>query len=201
MTSKHDAEPPRLRLKYWFKRALSLLNREPQNINELVSIMKDMEEDDVIKPDILRMMERIAKLTDTKVADVMVARSEMVTISNEASFDLVISIVNDSGHSRFPVINKKKNEILGILLAKDLIRYVPDEKRKQFVLSEVLRPVSCIGENKPLDTLLRDFKRTRNHLAIVLDQYSAIAGLVTLEDVLEQIVGDIHDEYDDESDD
>lgn len=196
MTNNHDEHPPKIRLRYWFKRAISMLNREPQTINELVAIMKDMEADHLLKPDILIMMERIATLTDTIVADVMVARHEMVTLNDDATFDTVLSIINESGHSRFPVINKKKNEVRGILLAKDLLRYVQDDKRKSFVLSKVVRPVSFMGENKPLDALLRDFRQKRNHLAIVLDQYGAIAGLVTLEDVLEQIVGNIHDEHD-----
>jgi magnesium and cobalt transporter len=198
MASNNDEQPPKLRLKYWFKRALSLLNREPQNINELITIMKEMEGEHILKPDILIMMERIATLTDTKVSDVMVPRHDMITINDDANFDTALSIIIESSHSRYPVLNKKKNEVLGILLAKDLLRYVPLEKRKSFVLSKVVRPVSLMGENKPLDALLRDFRHTRNHLAIVLNQYGAVAGLVTLEDVLEQIVGNIHDEHDDE---
>ena len=194
--TNNDDDSAKSRLKYWFRRALSLLNRDPQNIKELISILKDMRTDHLVKPDILIMMERIATLAEMKVADVMVPYHEMTTINDDVHFDAVLATIIESGHSRFPVINKRKNEIRGILLAKDLLRYVQDDKRKSFVLSKVVRPVSLMGENKPLDTLLRDFRHTRNHLAIVLDQYGAIAGLVTLEDVLEQIVGNIHDEHD-----
>lgn len=198
MTHNDDEEAPKLKVKFWFKKAMSLLNREPQNIKELITIMKDMEEDEIIKPDILAMMERIAHLTETKVSDVMIQHQDMVTINDDANFDAIIAIINESGHSRFPVINKKKHEIPGILIAKDMLRYLPEDKRKLFKIASVLRPVSFIGENKPLDALLRDFRHTRNHLAIVLDQYEEIVGLVTLEDVLEQIVGNINDEHDDE---
>lgn len=182
--------------KYWFKRALSLLNREPQNIKELVHLLKDMETHHVISTETVNMMEKIALLSETKVANVMVPEHRMVTISDDANFDTALAIIIESGHSRFPVINRKRNEVRGILLAKDLSRFVALDKRKHFSLSAVLRKASFIGENKPLDVLLRDFRKTRNHLAVVLDQYGKIAGLVTLEDVLEQIVGNISDEYD-----
>jgi len=191
MTSDDNSQT---RLKYWFKRAISLINREPQNLKELLTLIKDMEAHHVIQPDILLMMEKIALLSETKVADVMVPGHKMVTINDDATFDAAIAIIIESGHSRFPVINRKSNEVRGILLAKDLLRYI--DKSKQFSLTSIIRKTSFIGENKPLDVLLRDFRKTRNHLAVVVDQYSAIAGLVTLEDVLEQIVGNISDEYD-----
>ena len=191
-----NGDSAKQQLKYWFKRAVSLLNREPQNIKELVGLLKDMETHQVISTDTVRMMEKIALLSETKVANVMIPEHRMVTISDDANFDTVLAIIIESGHSRFPVINRKKNEVRGILLAKDLSRFVPLEKRKHFSLSAVLRKASFIGENKPLDVLLHDFRKTRHHLAVVLDQYGKIAGLVTLEDVLEQIVGNISDEYD-----
>lgn len=194
----NDSMTPPLGLKYWFKRAVSLLNREPQTTSELLTLLKDMEAHHVIKSETLIMMERIALLSETKVADVMVPRDDMVTINDDAHFESVLAIINESGHSRFPVLHKKGKEIRGILLAKDLLRYVPEDKHKSFSVPLILRKASFIGENKPLDVLLRDFRKTRNHLAVVVDQYSAIAGLVTLEDVLEQIVGNIHDEHDSE---
>lgn len=194
--SNYDEGPPKLRLKYWFKRALSLLNREPQNINELIDVMKDMQGHDIIKADILNMMQRIAILSETKVADVMLERSKMITITADANFETVLSIVTEAEHSRYPVFNKGQTEVIGILLAKDLLDYFAPAKRPTFSLQSILRSPAFIGENKPLDILLRDFRKGKNHLAIVLDQYEEVAGLVTLEDVLEQIVGNISDEHD-----
>lgn len=120
----------------------------------------------------------------------------MVTIPIDASYDAVVSVVNDTRHSHFPVLSKDQREVAGVLLAKDLLRFVSPETRKNLSLAAIIRPPAFIAENKPLDVLLRDFKATRNHLAIVIDQYDAIIGLVTLEDVLKEIVGEIEDEYD-----
>ncbi len=142
------------------------------------------------------MLSGVLEVSETQVRDVMVPRSQMVVIDDEQSFDEILSVIVESGHSRFPVIGEDRDEVLGVLLAKDLLRYFGSEMAKDVAIAKVLRPVSMIPESKRLNALLKEFRDSHNHMAIVVDEYGGVAGLLTIEDVLEEIVGEIDDEHD-----
>ena len=146
--------------------------------------------------DALIMIEGVFQVSEMRVRDIMVPRSHMVIIQKDQSIEKMLSIVSTSGHSRFPVIDESLDEIVGILLAKDLAHYTDEASRKSFELKDILRPAVFVPESKRLNVLLKDFRTSRNHMAVVIDEYSGVAGLVTIEDVLEQIVGEIDDEHD-----
>ncbi len=142
------------------------------------------------------MLSGVLEVSETQVRDVMVPRSQMIVIDDEESFDEILSVIVESGHSRFPVIGEDRDEILGVLLAKDLLRYFGSEMAKDVAIAKLLRPVSMIPESKRLNALLKEFRDSHNHMAIVVDEYGGVAGLLTIEDVLEEIVGEIDDEHD-----
>ncbi len=142
------------------------------------------------------MLYGVLEVSETQVRDVMVPRSQMVVIDDEQSFDEVLSVIVESGHSRFPVIGEDRDEVLGVLLAKDLLRYFGSDMAKDVAIAKLLRPVSMIPESKRLNALLKEFRDSHNHMAIVVDEYGGVAGLLTIEDVLEEIVGEIDDEHD-----
>ncbi len=144
------------------------------------------------------MLSGVLEVSATQVREVMVPRSQMVVIDIEQEFDEILSVILASGHSRFPVIGEDRDEVLGVLLAKDLLRYFGSDKADDVPLRKILRPVSVIPESKRLNTLLKEFRDSHNHMAIVVDEYGGVAGLLTIEDVLEEIVGDIDDEHDHE---
>ncbi len=142
------------------------------------------------------MLSGVLEVSETQVRDVMVPRSHMVVIDIEEDFDEILSTIIQSGHSRFPVIGEDRDEVLGVLLAKDLLRYFGSEDADEVPLRKLLRPVSVIPESKRLNALLKEFRDSHNHMAIVVDEYGGVAGLLTIEDVLEEIVGEIDDEHD-----
>ena len=144
------------------------------------------------------MLSGVLEVSETQVRDVMVPRSHMVVIDIDQDFDEVLSVIIQSGHSRFPVIGEDRDEVLGILLAKDLLRYFGSEDSDDVPLRKLLRPASVIPESKRLNALLKEFRASHNHMAIVVDEYGGVAGLLTIEDVLEEIVGEIDDEHDPE---
>jgi magnesium and cobalt transporter len=144
------------------------------------------------------MLSGVLEVSETQVRDVMVPRSHMVVIDIEQDFEDVLSVILESGHSRFPVIGEDRDEILGVLLAKDLLRYFGSEEANDVPLRKLLRPASVIPESKRLNALLKEFRDSHNHMAIVVDEYGGVAGLLTIEDVLEEIVGEIDDEHDHE---
>jgi magnesium and cobalt transporter len=144
------------------------------------------------------MLTGVLEVSETQVRDVMVPRSQMVVINVEDDFQQTLATIVESGHSRFPVIGEDRDEVLGILLAKDLLRYFGTDAAKEIVIQKVLRPAAVIPESKRLNALLNEFRASHNHMAIVVDEYGGIAGLLTIEDVLEEIVGEIEDEHDDE---
>ena len=146
------------------------------------------------------MLSGVLEVSETQVRDVMVPRSQMVVIDIEEDFDVILKRIIDSGHSRFPVIGEDRDEVLGILLAKDLLRYFGSDEANDLPLKKLLRPASVIPESKRLNALLNEFRASHNHMAIVVDEYGGVAGLLTIEDVLEEIVGDIDDEHDQEED-
>lgn len=144
------------------------------------------------------MLVGVLEVSEIQVRDVMIPRSQMVVIDIEQEFDEILTVIVDSGHSRFPVIGEDRDEVLGVLLAKDLLRYFGKEEAKDLPISKLLRPVSVIPESKRLNALLKEFRASHNHMAIVVDEYGGVAGLLTIEDVLEEIVGEIDDEHDHE---
>ncbi|TKR30982.1 CBS domain-containing protein [Luteimonas gilva] len=183
----------------WLERIGSALSGEPTSREDLVELLRDAQGDGLIAADTLRMMEGAIAVSELSVGDVMISRSQMVSLSADARFLDLMKQVVESGHSRFPVHGEDRDEILGILLAKDLLRGVVADNGPGSV-RELLRPAVLIPESKKLNVLLREFRLSRNHMAIVVDEYGGVAGLVTIEDVLEQIVGEIDDEHDDAED-
>lgn len=192
MTDKSDEKIATKRS--WLERLSTMLAREPQNREQLMEILRDAESRDVLGAEMLGMIERILSVSEMQVRDVMVPKANMILVDKESTLPELLSTVSDSGHSRFPVIDSVDGSIIGILLAKDILKYFNDHT--QFDIKKILRPAVFTSQSKRLDILLREFRENRNHLDIVLDEYGHVAGLVTIEDVLEQIVGDIEDEYD-----
>ena len=193
-STERSADKPR---RSWLDRISSALSGEPTTREDLVELLRDVQADGLIAADTLRMMEGAIAVSDMTVADVMVPRAQMVALPADARFLDLMKDVVESGHSRFPVHGEDKDEILGILLAKDLLRGVVADNGPG-TIRELLRPAVLIPESKKLNVLLREFRQSRNHMAIVIDEYGGVAGLVTIEDVLEEIVGEIDDEHDDE---
>lgn len=193
-SSTHSPEPHEKR-RSWLDRISSALSGEPSSREDLVELLRDAQADGLIAADTLRMMEGAIAVSDLTVGDVMIPRSQMVVLPASAKFLDLMKLVVESGHSRFPVHGEDKDEILGILLAKDLLRGVVADNGPG-TIHELLRPAVLIPESKRLDVLLREFRQSRNHMAIVIDEHGGVAGLLTIEDVLEQIVGDIDDEHD-----
>lgn len=177
-----------------------MLLREPEDRDQLVTLLHGAMEKELLDADALSMIEGVIQVSEMQVRDVMIPRSQMDMIDVEDTPVVFIPSVIDTAHSRFPVYENARDNVIGILLAKDLLRYYaqPDE----FDVRDMLRPAVFVPESKRLNVLLREFKANRNHIAIVVDEYGGVAGLITIEDVLEQIVGDIEDEYDfDETED
>ena len=197
MPEDDSSNPPERRS--WFERIGAMLSGEPSTREDLVELLRDTEADGLIASDTLRMMEGAIAVSDLTVGDVMIPRSQMVALAAELPFMELLRQVVESGHSRFPVHGEDRDEILGILLAKDLLRGVVSDRGHAHV-RELLRPAVLIPESKKLNVLLREFRQSRNHMAIVIDEYGGVAGLVTIEDVLEQIVGEIDDEHDEAED-
>ena len=181
-------------------RLSALIMREPKNREQLIDLLRSAWERNLLDADALTMIEGVLQVFEMQARDIMVPRAQMDVIDINESPGQFIPIVIQTAHSRFPVIGENKDDVIGILLAKDLLRYYAGEE--EFNVREMLRPAVFIPESKPLNVLLQEFRKNRNHIAIVVDEYGGVAGLVTIEDVLEQIVGDIEDEYDfDESKD
>lgn len=189
-----EAEKPN-----WLERLSHFLLREPEDREQLVELLHASFEKSLLDADALAMIEGVLQVSETQVRDVMIPRSQMDVIDITQTPEEFIPFVIETAHSRFPVIDDDKNDIIGILLAKDLLRYYAGE---DFDVRDMLRPAVFIPESKRLNVLLKEFRSNRNHIAIVVDEYGGVAGMITIEDVLEQIVGDIEDEYDfDETED
>ncbi len=194
MENHHTSNKPR-----FFEQLFSLLMREPEDHEQLMQLLHSAHQRKLVDADALGIIEGALAASEMSVRDVMVPRPLMEVVDVGDSLDAVIDRVNTTAHSRFPVINGSRDNVIGILLSKDLLRVQRDGN---FNLREWARPAVFIPEFKRLDVLLREFRVSRNHMAIVIDEYAGIAGLITIEDVLEQIVGEIEDEYDfDEADD
>ena len=178
----------------WLERLGAILMREPEDRDQLIRLLHSAYERNLLDADALSWIEGALQVSEMKVRDVMVPRAQMDVIDINQTPDRFIPQVIETAHSRFPVIDRDRDHVIGILLAKDLLRYYAGEE--EFNVREMLRPAVFVPESKPLNVLLREFRKNRNHMAIVVDEYGGVAGLVTIEDVLEQIVGDIEDEYD-----
>lgn len=176
------------------ERLSALIMREPEDREQLIELLRSAYERNLLDADALAMIEGVMQVSEMQARDIMVPRSQMDVIDINESPGQFIPMVIQTAHSRFPVIGTNKDDVLGILLAKDLLRYYAGEE--EFNVREMLRPAVFIPEAKPLNVLLKEFRKNRNHIAIVVDEYGGVSGLITIEDVLEQIVGDIEDEYD-----
>jgi magnesium and cobalt transporter len=196
MPEESDSSPVPQRS--WFDRLSQAWSGEPRNQAELIEELRSAQANGLLGADTLEMIEGAMRVAEQTVADVMVPRAQMVSLAIDAGFKEILDLVVESGHSRFPVHGEDKDEILGILLAKDLLRGCAGDH--QASIRELLRPAVLIPESKRLNVLLREFRLSRNHMAIVVDEYGGVAGLITIEDVLEEIVGEIDDEHDDASD-
>ncbi|TXF10622.1 HlyC/CorC family transporter [Pelomicrobium methylotrophicum] len=177
----------------WLERLSALIMREPEDRESLVQLLHSAYRRNLLDADALSMIEGVIQVSEMPVRDIMIPRSQMQMIDIEATPAQMTAFAIETGHSRFPVYDGNKDNVIGILLAKDLLRYHAGEESS---VRAMLRPAVFIPESKRLNVLLKDFRSNRNHMAIVVDEYGGVAGLVTIEDVLEQIVGEIEDEYD-----
>ncbi len=184
----------------WLKRLTQGLSVEPQDRAELLAVLREASERGLIDGDALTMLEGVLEVGDLKVRDIMVPRAQMAFVRRNEPAARILSVVVESGHSRFPVLDVDRDDIVGILLAKDLLRLTTAQARERFDIREYMRPAVFVPESKRLNVLLKEFRRNRNHMAIVVDEYGGVSGLCTIEDVIEQIVGEIDDEFDVEDD-
>ena len=182
--------------KSWLERLSQVLGSEPSSRSELIDLLRASQERELIDADALKIIEGALTVADKQVREIMIPRSQVVFIKFEQKPSEFLPVVIGSGHSRFPVIGEGEDEILGILHAKDLLPLAMNDRDSAFQLRSSLRSHASIPESKRLDVLLQEFRAARNHLAVVYDEYGGVSGIVTIEDVLEQIVGDIEDEYD-----
>jgi len=182
--------------KNWLSRLSDRFLKKKDDRDDLLQNLKESQRKGIISLDALMMIEGVFQVSEMQVRDIMVPRSHLVVIQQSMGVDDMLAIVANSGHSRFPVVDESLDEVVGILLAKDLAHYSDDSSRDNFEIKDILRPAVFVPESKRLNVLLKDFRESRNHMAMVIDEYSGVAGLVTIEDVLEQIVGEIDDEHD-----
>ena len=179
-----------------FKRVIRAIKGDPLSRHEIQDLLQ--EDESVFEPEEKEMLSGVLEVAETQVRDVMIPRSQMIVIEREHSLDEMMSVILGSGHSRFPVIGEDRDEVLGILLAKDLLKFFGDATDVELNIDDYLRPVSVIPESKRLNALLKEFRDSHSHMAIVVDEYGGVSGLLTIEDVLEEIVGEIDDEHDPE---
>jgi magnesium and cobalt transporter len=181
----------------WIKKLIRLIGGEPQNREQLLELLSEARQRSILDSDSLAMIQGVLQVSEMRVRDIMIPRGQMVVVQRNDPLKDVLPVVIESAHSRFPVIGEDRGEVVGLLLAKDLLSHCLDsESRARFNLRDLLRAPVFVPESKRLDVLLKDFRSSRNHMAIVIDEYGNAAGLVTIEDVLEQIVGEIEDEHD-----
>ncbi len=183
--------------KTFFERIGQLFQGDPKDKQELVDVIRDSEVNDLIDHDTRDMLEGVIQIADLRVRDIMIPRSQMVTINKSDNLDKIIALIIDAQHSRYPIISDDKDHVEGMLLAKDLLKYLGSQS-SSFDMAEVARPAVVVPESKRVDRLLKEFREERYHMAIVIDEFGGVSGLVTIEDILEEIVGDIEDETDED---
>ncbi|HCS26702.1 MAG TPA: magnesium/cobalt efflux protein [Spongiibacteraceae bacterium] len=186
--------------KSWIEKIAQAFAGEPRNRDDLIDVLRIARQNEVVDSDVLGIIEGAMNVGDMQAREIMVPRPQMVVIKADQPFPDILSTIIKTAHSRYPVIGENADEVLGILLAKDLLPQLLKENPDQVDLNSILRPATLVPESKRVNVLLRDFREKRNHMAVVIDEYGGVAGLVTIEDVLEQIVGEIEDEYDEEHD-
>jgi magnesium and cobalt transporter len=194
-----SSKPEDTGLSNWWRRVTQRLAGGPRTREDLLELLREAREAELMDADALAMFEGILESAEMQVRDVMVPRAQMVVVDQAWALDRILAVVVESGHSRFPVIGDSRDEVVGILLAKDLLKFssgVPGFDAGTFDMRRLTRRAVFVPESKRLNVLLKDFRRGRNHMALVVDEYGGVGGLVTIEDVLEQIVGEIDDEYD-----
>lgn len=180
----------------WFQRLCSFIRNQPRDRESLIEVLRESEERNILDPDSLAMIEGALLVSELQVRDIMLPRIQMSVVRNDDELKNILASVIESGHSRFPVIGDDTDEVMGILLAKDLLAYTADPDSGEFAIKDIMRPAVFVPESKRLNVLLREFRASKNHMAIVVDEYSNVAGLITIEDVIEEIVGNIEDEHD-----
>ncbi|ACL73369.1 Mg2+/Co2+ transporter [Thioalkalivibrio sulfidiphilus HL-EbGr7] len=193
MNDKSRNAPP---LRNWLERLSLAFTGEPRDRAQLIDLLRSAHQREILDPDALGMIEGVLQVAEMQVRDIMVPRAQMDVVRGDGQLMDILPVITESAHSRFPVVGDSRDEVLGILLAKDLLRYFVDGNTEDFDMRDVLRPAVFVPESKRLNVLLKEFRNSRNHMAIVVDEYGGVAGLVTIEDVLEQIVGEIDDEHD-----
>ncbi len=182
----------------WMGRLKQVMHGGPESRQELIDLIGSDKDLAFLDKQELSMLRGVLQVSSMQVREIMIPRSHMVVVERDAPRDELLKAIVESGHSRFPVVGEDRDEVVGMLLAKDVLRFLVESPGESFDLEGSLRPATFIPESKRLDTLLEEFRNGRNHIAIVVDEYGGIAGLLTIEDVLEQIVGDIDDEHDKE---
>lgn len=180
----------------FFERLISRLSGEPDSAEDVVNLLRQAHEQEVFDADTLFRLEKVLDFAELEVRDAMITRSQMNVIKENDGIDRIVAYIIETSHSRFPVISGDKDEVLGILHAKDLLKFMANPE--QFNLQNILRPAVFVPEGKSLNSLLKELREQRNHMAIVIDEYGGVSGLVTFEDIIEQIVGDIEDEFDED---
>lgn len=177
-------------------RLVHAIGGEPRDRDELLELLRDAQARDIFDADTLQMVEGVFQVVEMRVRDIMIPRGQMKVVESDMPLEEILKEVIESGHSRFPVINEDKDNVVGVLLAKDLLRFSGSGSQQQFKLDDIMRKATFTPDTKRLNVLLKEFRVERNHMAIVLDEYGGVDGLVTIEDVLEEIVGEIDDEHD-----
>ncbi len=184
----------------WLRKKLKSFSGEPQDRDELIELLREASDRGLVDTDAEAMLEGVLEVSDLQVRQIMVPRAQMVFVRRDDPPARILSTIVESGHSRFPAMDEDRDDIAGILLAKDLLRLTTATHKERFDIREYMRPAVFVPESKRLNVLLKEFRHNRNHMAIVVDEYGGVSGLVTIEDVIEQIVGEIDDEFDVEDD-
>ncbi|ERI53022.1 HlyC/CorC family transporter [Pseudomonas sp. NPDC077186] len=186
--------------KSWLNKLTQAFAHEPKNRQELLEVLREAHQNKLLDSEALAIVEGAIQVADLQVRDIMVPRSQMISIKASQTPREFLPAIIDAAHSRYPVIGESLDDVIGILLAKDLLPLILSGEQPSFNIKDLLRPATFVPESKRLNVLLREFRANHNHMAVVIDEYGGVAGLVTIEDVLEQIVGDIEDEHDVEED-
>ena len=184
--------------KSWIEKISHFLSGEPQDMDDLIEILHEARENQLLETDALSMIEGVLQVSQMRVRDIMIPRIQMIVVPQEAELEAILPLVIEFGHSRYPVIEDDRSQVVGVLLAKDLLAKVLENK--SLTVQQIMRPACVVPESKRLNILLKELRTKGNHMAIVVDEYGQAAGLVTIEDVLEQIVGEIEDEHDEHED-
>jgi len=184
------------RPKSWIDKIAGVFSDEPTDTKSLLQLLRNAEQDRVLDTDALGIIEGALQVSSMQVRDIMIPRSQVVTVPAKLPLGDIVELVTKASHSRFPVIGENVDNVIGILLAKDLLPLILNGISERFDIKDIVRPATFVPESKRLNVLLREFRETRQHMAIVIDEYGSVCGAVTIEDVLEQIVGEIEDEFD-----